>query len=35
MAGCPDPGALDLEAERRDPDTPFVAEAGEVLYRLR
>ncbi|MDN5913679.1 MAG: lactate racemase domain-containing protein [Pseudonocardia sp.] len=30
-----DPAAVDLDAERADPDTLVVAQAGEVLYRLR
>ena len=30
-----DPAAVDLAAMREDPETLFVAEAGEVLYRLR
>jgi nickel-dependent lactate racemase len=33
--GYLDPASLDLAAAQDDPDTLFVAEAGEVLYRLR
>lgn len=30
-----DPDSVDLDAMRDDPDTLFVAQAGEILYRLR